>query len=142
MFKISKTTVIIIIIALVVIIGGIWLWQRGPETEVRPLPEGSREEISPETKADNQAVESLKLFLAENLGVSEGEIGVLNATRQDWPNGCLGMVRGGEFCTQVITPGYEITVRVKNQELKYRTNLDGSVIRRDTGGKNIEFLKG
>lgn len=140
MFKISKTAIIIAIIAVILVFAGVWVWRSGSGPKTETMTQEENEETVSETKTDNQAVESLKLFLVEN-GVNNGEIKILNASRKDWPNGCLGIDRSGEFCTQVITPGYEITVRIKNQELKYRTNLDGSTIWRDTSGGDIGFLK-
>ena len=141
MFKVGKTAIIIAIVVVILVVTGVWVWRSDSNPKTEPATEEKTEEAASETVADNPAVESLKLFLVEN-GVNKGEIKILNASRKDWPDGCLGIDRGGGFCTQVITPGYEITVRIKNQELKYRTNLDGSTIWRDTSGGDIGFLKG
>lgn len=141
MFKISKTAIIIAIIAVILVFAGVWVWRSGSGPGSGPTTQEKNEETTLKTTTDNEAVKSLKLFLVEN-GVNNGEIKILNVNRKDWPNGCLGINRGGEFCTQVITPGYEVTVRIKNQELKYRTNLNGSTIWRDASGGDIGFLKG
>ncbi|MBI4085458.1 MAG: hypothetical protein HY432_03075 [Candidatus Liptonbacteria bacterium] len=76
-----------------------------------------------------QAVSAVKKYAAETLGITEGKVIVMTAYEKEWPDGCLGLASAGEFCTQVITPGYELAVQANGKEYVYRTNSDGSVIR-------------
>ncbi|MEO6508968.1 MAG: hypothetical protein ABIO02_03370 [Patescibacteria group bacterium] len=62
-------------------------------------------------------------------GVPEGEAIVMSAYEKEWPNGCLGLAKKDEMCTEVITPGYEVTVQGNGKVVVYRTNMDGSTIR-------------
>lgn len=78
-----------------------------------------------------QAVASVKKYVAEREGISEGLVMVLTAYEKEWSDSCLGLSGPDEFCLAVITPGYEIAVQVKGAEQKFRTNTDGSVIRRE-----------
>lgn len=78
-----------------------------------------------------QAVASVKKYVAEREGISEGLVIVLTAYEKEWSDSCLGLSGPDEFCLAVITPGYEITVQAKGAEQKFRTNTDGSVIRRE-----------
>lgn len=77
------------------------------------------------------AVAAVKKHVAEKSGVSEGLVIVLTAYEKDWSDGCLGLGGPSESCLFAITPGYEVTVQVKGTEQKYRTNADGSEIRRE-----------
>jgi hypothetical protein len=76
-----------------------------------------------------EAVAKARAHGASATGVPEGEVIVLTAYEKEWPNGCLGLEEKDEFCTQVITPGWEVTIQAKGKVYIYRTNSDGSVIR-------------
>lgn len=78
-----------------------------------------------------QAVSAVKKHVAEKAGVSEGLVVVLTAYEKEWSDGCLGLGGPAESCIAMITPGYEVTVQVKGTEQKYRTDADGSQIRRE-----------
>lgn len=78
-----------------------------------------------------QAVSAVKKHAAKSAGVSDELVIVLKAYEKEWSDGCLGLGGPAESCIAAITPGYEVTVQVKNAEQKYRTNTDGSDIRRE-----------
>ncbi len=78
-----------------------------------------------------EAVSAVKKYVAEKSGVSEGLVIVMTAFEKEWSDGCLGLGGPAESCIAAITPGYEVTVQVSGAEQKYRTNADGSQIRRD-----------
>lgn len=78
-----------------------------------------------------QAVSAVKKHVAEKAGVSEGLVIVLTAYEKEWSDGCLGLGGPDEGCLAVITPGYEVAVQVRGMEQRYRTNANGSVIRRE-----------
>ncbi len=40
----------------------------------------------------------------------------------------MGLAEKGEMCTEVITPGYEITIQSNGKKVVYRTNRDGSTV--------------
>ena len=75
------------------------------------------------------AVAAVKKYAATQAGVDESRVIILTAYEREWPDSCLGLAGIGEFCAQVIVPGYEVTINAKGQEFVYRTNGDGSVIR-------------
>ena len=78
-----------------------------------------------------QAVAAVKTYAAQKSGVSEGLVIVMTAYQKDWSDGCLGLGGPAEGCLAAITPGYEVTVSIGGVEQTYRTNADGSVIRRE-----------
>ncbi len=54
--------------------------------------------------------------------------------RRDFPDMGLGSDRPGEFAAQVITPGYEVKVNLRDRrgrtyERRYRSNLEGSILK-------------
>lgn len=78
-----------------------------------------------------KAVSAVRALVAKELGISEGQVIIMTAYEKNWPDGCLGLAAKTEFCTQVIVPGYEVTIEAQGNERVYRTNADGSVIRRE-----------
>ena len=44
-----------------------------------------------------------------------------------WPDACLGLPEAGEACAQVITPGYEVTLRLDDNVSVYRTDEGANV---------------
>lgn len=77
------------------------------------------------------AVTAVKKHVAEKAGVNEGFVIVMTAYEKEWSDGCLGLGGPDEGCIAMITPGYEVTMQVKGAEQVYRTNADGSQIRRE-----------
>lgn len=77
------------------------------------------------------AVSAVKKHVAEQSGVREGLVIVMTAYEKEWSDGCLGLGGPAEGCIAVITPGYEVTVSVNGTEQRYRTNADGTQIRKE-----------
>lgn len=78
-----------------------------------------------------QAVDEVRGYIAEKEGVSEGKVIVLTAYEKNWSDSCLGLGGPAESCLAAITPGYEVAISVNGEEQKYRTNSDGTEIRRE-----------
>ena len=55
--------------------------------------------------------------------------------KRDFPDSNLGLGKKGEFAAQVITPGYEVDVRLKDPSSgkeyrkSYHSNLEGSILK-------------
>lgn len=132
----NKTHIAIGVIA--VLIGAGWWYLAIDSSGVEPEPVNT----SP-TSADNaptgslhnlpvpDAVSNARQLASELSGAPLGESIVMSAYEKEWPNGCLGLPEADEFCTQAITPGYEVTVEASGETYVFRTNQDGSVIRRE-----------
>jgi len=58
---------------------------------------------------------------------------VAEAISRNWPDGCLGLAEQGEFCAQVLVPGWQVQVTDGRQNWVYRTDSTGASIRLDTG---------
>jgi hypothetical protein len=69
--------------------------------------------------------------LAERLGVSQDSIAVKEIKSVEWPDTSLGCPQPGTTYAQVITPGYEIVLRVKGQVYVYHTGGDSFVLCQD-----------
>lgn len=80
------------------------------------------------TETDSAAVRAAKKDLASRLHASESSIIVVSVKAKDWPNSCLGLEKAGQFCAQVIVPGFQVTMEAQGKVHVYRTNIDGSVV--------------
>ena len=54
---------------------------------------------------------------------------IVEAQPQNWSDGCLGLAKSDELCTQVITPGWQVVVTDGRRNWTYRTDDTGNVIR-------------
>lgn len=61
--------------------------------------------------------------LRSNLPISE--LRIVQAERQTWSDGCLGLAPPGVFCTAIAVPGWLVAVATGQQILVYRTDESG-----------------
>lgn len=61
--------------------------------------------------------------LRSNLPISN--LRIVQAERQTWSDGCLGLAPPGVFCTAVVVPGWLVAVAAGQQILVYRTDEFG-----------------
>ena len=54
---------------------------------------------------------------------------ILEVQQQEWSDGCLGLGKPDEICTQAITPGYQVVVTDGIRNWTYRTDDVGNVVR-------------
>jgi hypothetical protein len=69
--------------------------------------------------------------VSEILGVPVESIQLESIEQTDWPDGCLGLPEPDEVCTEVITPGWLLVFHVDGQEVRFRADQTGTVIRRE-----------
>jgi hypothetical protein len=54
---------------------------------------------------------AVKEALSAETGAAVDDIEVVEAEEKEWSDACLGLAEEGEMCAQVITPGWEVTLR-------------------------------
>jgi hypothetical protein len=54
---------------------------------------------------------------------------IVNTEPRNWPDGCLGLAPPGTFCTQIVVPGWQVTVESGQKSFVYRTNNSGSLVK-------------
>ena len=62
-------------------------------------------------------------------------IKITEARSQQWSDGCLGLAKADEICTQAITPGYQVTVTDGINNWIYRTDATGNTVRLEMDGE-------
>lgn len=94
-----------------------------PATE--PIERSNEEGADPPA----QLVEDLKSVVSTRTGIPSYEIMFVSAEAVEWSDACLGIPNPDEFCAQVITPGYRITLRTMTEEYVFHTDRTGDSIR-------------
>ena len=54
---------------------------------------------------------------------------IKQSEKQSWSDSCLGLAEPGKLCAQVIVPGWKVTVTDGQQELVYRTDNKGKLVK-------------
>jgi len=83
-----------------------------------PPPSGQGADSKSRQEAFRESVKDL----AKKIGAPESDIAGVAQEDMTWPDSCLGCVKAGESCAQVLTPGYRITLRVRDATYEYHTN--------------------
>jgi len=84
---------------------------------------------APPTDLPAEVETAVKEALSAQAGVPVEDIEVVAAQQQEWPDACLGLGEEGEACAQVITPGWRVVVVADGEEVIFRTDEQGDVIR-------------
>ena len=66
---------------------------------------------------------------SRQLELPVSELRIVQAENQTWADGCLGLPRPGEICTEALVAGYRVTIEGRQQLLVYRTDTSGSQFR-------------
>jgi hypothetical protein len=54
---------------------------------------------------------------------------ILKAQPQNWSDGCLGLAKPDELCTQVITSGWRVVITDGQKNWTYRTDNTGNLVK-------------
>jgi len=77
-------------------------------------------------------LQAVRRDLARHLNIARRDVQIVSTDRATWPNGCLGLARPGEFCTEALVEGWRVTAMANNQTWVYRTAARGAQVRRET----------
>ena len=62
-------------------------------------------------------------------GIGTSILEIQESEAETWPDGCLGLAKPKEFCTQALVEGWRVVVSDGSKTWVYRTDEDGRVIR-------------
>jgi hypothetical protein len=69
--------------------------------------------------------------LAEQRGVAPQAIEVVSYEELEWPNGCLGLPRLYEVCTEAVTPGWRVILSLAGEIHTFRADAVGTELREE-----------
>jgi len=88
--------------------------------------EPSQEDIAdmPEETLPIELQQAILEAVGEQQNLPLNQLQITAVESADWPDACLGLAAPDEFCAQMITPGWAVTVTNGQQTWQYRTDLD------------------
>lgn len=86
--------------------------------------------VSPTVAPEAAAVEPAREALARWLGPvgDAGSIEVVSVEAVEWPNGCLGLSRAGQMCTEALVPGFRVALGLGVAVYEVRTDRTGAQV--------------
>lgn len=70
--------------------------------------------------------------IEQTADISQNQLQIQETKAEIWPNGCLGLEKPDELCTQALVEGWRIVVSDGNQNWVYRTDQTGQMIRQES----------
>lgn len=67
--------------------------------------------------------------LSQQTGISVNKLQLVQSTPKTWSDGCLGLAKTGEMCSQMMVQGWQVTFASGSQRWVYRTDATGRVYR-------------
>jgi hypothetical protein len=97
-------------------------------------PKQSRDGEAQQRNTDRELPRSVLIAvrrqIANTYRIPPGQLKVVSYTQQSWPNGCLGLAKPREACTQVfIQNGWRVVMSDGRQSWTYRTDNTGRTVR-------------
>jgi hypothetical protein len=80
---------------------------------------------------------SVKQDLVRQFRVPLASIKVQNFSEQAWPDGCLGLAKTDEICTQATVNGWQVIATDGSQNYVYRTDNTGKNLRSETSPQSV-----
>jgi hypothetical protein len=84
------------------------------------------------TQPPQAMVNTLRQSLSKQTGIPAKKLRMVESTQTTWPNGCLGLAKADEMCTQMMVPGWRIVFSNGTQRWAYRTDATGRNYRLET----------
>ena len=104
-----------------------------PPAAATATTEGTRPtDTAPVPGANLPPVIAAREAFAALSGRTPEEVEVVSVTAMEWPDACLAVSQADEICAQVITPGYEVTLRLDGNVAIYHTD-EGTNVRLASG---------
>jgi hypothetical protein len=77
----------------------------------------------------NSVIAATRQDLSRKTNISVNRLQIQAAQPQTWPDGCLGLAKPGELCTQALVQGWRIILTDKQKTWVYRTDSSGANLR-------------
>ncbi len=84
------------------------------------------------TQPPQAMVNTLRQALSQQTGIPAKKLRVIESSQKTWPNGCLGLAKPDELCTQMMVPGWRVVFSNGTRRWVYRTDATGKNYRLET----------
>lgn len=111
----------------------IWTLTLQNTLAVLPIPTQSNSTnaklLASQISAPPNLIQLVRKDLARRTKIPLQQITVKTSKPMTWPNGCLGLAKTDEFCTQMLVQGWQIILSHNKKTWIYRTDSQGKAIR-------------
>jgi hypothetical protein len=90
----------------------------------------------PATVLPAAMVNTLRQDLSKKTGIPAKKLRVVEASARTWNDGCLGLGKPNELCTQALVPGWRVVMTNGTQRWIYRTDQTGRIYRLESPAAN------
>lgn len=77
-------------------------------------------------------INTLRQSLSKQTGIPAKKLRVVESSQKTWTNGCLGLAKPDEMCTQMMVPGWRVVFSNGTRRWVYRTDATGKNYRLET----------
>ena len=77
----------------------------------------------------NSVIAAARQDLSRKTKISVNRLQIQASQPKTWPDGCLGLAKPGEFCTQALVEGWRIILTNNQKTWVYRTDSSGANLR-------------
>ncbi|MBW4551716.1 MAG: hypothetical protein KME35_11490 [Aphanocapsa sp. GSE-SYN-MK-11-07L] len=84
---------------------------------------------APTAQLPPKLAQIIRQDLAQKTNLAIAKLKIISASRQTWPNGCLGLPTAQESCSQALVQGWQVKASDGAQVWTYRTNGSGTQLR-------------
>jgi len=87
-----------------------------------------------------EIADAVRQDLQRKIGIPPTQVRITEATRQTWPNACLGLAKSDELCAQMLVEGWRIVLSDDSERWVYRTDDRGKLLRMEPLASSTSLL--
>ena len=80
-------------------------------------------------KLPSKIADIVRKDLSKQTGIPANKLQLVQSTPNTWSDGCLGLAKAGEMCSQAMVQGWQVVLTNGSQRWTYRTDATGRVYR-------------
>jgi hypothetical protein len=80
-------------------------------------------------RPSSEVIDAVRQDLSNRTNIEPARFELIKTTQETWPDGCLGLPRSDEMCTQALVEGWQIVIENGDRTWIYRTDTRGRAIR-------------
>lgn len=97
-----------------------------------PVKSTAKTSVKTTAKVPASIADVVRKDLSKQTGIPANKLQLVQSTPKTWSDGCLGLARADEMCSQAMVPGWQVVFSNGTQRWVYRTNSTGKVYRMET----------
>nr|WP_323292724.1 hypothetical protein [Crocosphaera sp. XPORK-15E] len=88
--------------------------------------------MNDQTQPPNTVITAVTEQIAQQTGLKTDALQIQETEVKTWSDGCLGLAKPDEFCTQALVEGWRIVVTDGQKTWVYRTDQTGRNLRQES----------